>query len=160
MCNYKIPTCGAFTFSKGCTMPRRGENARDLTLIGALLPACMHYMDCRTMYIVIFHTWASFVNKALLWVRISLYQPWLFCQLITRPACARNIFGTSHVHLMALHLTHLTHGFSSNWHFLSIIPESYLPFVICHQFLPHLVPHLPNGVEKTLFAFSAYLGGL
>ena len=42
------------------------------------------------------------------------------------------------------------------------IAESFLPLeqVICHYFLPCLVPHPPNDVERTLFANPVYLGGL
>jgi len=59
-----------------------------------------------------------------------------------------------------------THGFSSKWTFFlrttPEIPESFLPLeqVIHHHFLPCLVPHPPNDVERSLFALPDHLGGL
>jgi len=59
-----------------------------------------------------------------------------------------------------------THGFSSKWtFFLRTTPgvaESFLPLeeVIRHHFLPRLVCHPPNDVERFLFALPAHLGGL
>jgi len=41
------------------------------------------------------------------------------------------------------------------WIALSFLP---LNHIICHQFLPHLVPLPPNDVERTLFALPTYLG--
>ena len=42
------------------------------------------------------------------------------------------------------------------------IAEFFLPLkqVICHHFLPCLVCHPPNDVERSLFALPAHLGGL
>jgi len=42
------------------------------------------------------------------------------------------------------------------------IAESFLPLeqVIRHHFLPGLVPHPPNDVERSLFSLPAHLGGL
>jgi len=70
--------------------------------------------------------------------------------------------------LMQLHVSYsaFTHGFSSKWTFFLCttpgIANCFLPLkqVIHHHFLPRLVPHPPNDVERTLFALFAYLGGL
>jgi len=55
--------------------------------------------------------------------------------------------------------------FLSKWTFFLCatpgVAELFLPLeqVIQHHFLPCLVPHPPNDVERTLFALPAYLGG-
>jgi len=52
-----------------------------------------------------------------------------------------------------------THGFSSKWtFFLHTTPEITESFF--HHFLPRLVPHPPNDVERSLFSLLAHLGGL
>jgi len=59
-----------------------------------------------------------------------------------------------------------THGFSSKWTFFLYttpeIAEFFLPLeqVIHHHFLPSLVSHSPNDVERSLFVLPAHMEGL
>ena len=62
--------------------------------------------------------------------------------------------------------TVLTHGFSSKWkYYLRTNPNisdllSPLEFAIHQQFLPTLIPHPPNDLERELFSLPVFLGGL
>ena len=79
--------------------------------------------------------------------------------------------GLSQLSLIATSQPHaaytvLTHGFSSKWkYYLRTNPNisdllSPLEFAIRQQFLPTLIPHPPNDLERELFSLPVSLGGL